>query len=556
MKLKDLQRIILVVFSLFLAPNIYANTVDSLCLVLDQCVAEANVYTSEHQRRIDELILQNKKLMSDDKRCEVYHELYQEYSAFRNDSALHYLDLSIKLAAKLGNDAKVQRYRMQMVYQYSNTGYYNEALRIMNSLDSVKLAEQGLLGEYAFVKRHYYGEMSNYSVLADERQYFDKMMNFYHNIVVKNLPETDDRSLQCLEMNLLSEGKASEALMINDRRIRQVGIDSRQAAIVAFYRYLDLKQRGDSIEALEWIIRSSICDIRHGIMDQAALWEVANTLLASGDTERAHRYIGFAWQCAEVFGTRLRIWQITPVMKRIDSAWQANITKAARLQNVVLVLISILLIIAVVAFFYVSRQHKKMSKARQELSEKNEQLNQMYAQVKEQNQQLQQMSAELTGANHDLTESNRIKEEYIGRFLRLCSLYLDKMDALRKRVSKFAKTKSYDELIKLSRSSDFKEKELEELYSSFDSAFLHLFPNFIEDFNALLRPEERIVVLEKDRLNTTIRIFALIRLGIDDSSKIAEFLHYSVNTIYNYRARIKSTALEGKETFEERVKKL
>jgi hypothetical protein len=123
-------------------------------------------------------------------------------------------------------------------------------------------------------------------------------------------------------------------------------------------------------------------------------------------------------------------------------------------------------------------------------------------------------------------------------------------------VNKKMKNKELDELFQISKSTELKEKELEELYENFDTVFLHLFPNFIDDFNALLQPEMQIHPKEENRLTTDIRIFALIRLGFEDSSKIAEFLHYSVNTIYNYRARIKNGALGNREQFENRVKTL
>ena len=138
----------------------------------------------------------------------------------------------------------------------------------------------------------------------------------------------------------------------------------------------------------------------------------------------------------------------------------------------------------------------------------------------------------------------------------LCSQYIDKLDDYRKMVNKKMKNKELDELYRISKSTELKEKELEELLHNFDSVFLHLFPHFVDDFNALLQPEMRITPKEENRLVTEIRIFALIRLGIEDSSKIAEFLHYSVNTIYNYRARIKNGALDNRESFERRVKLL
>jgi hypothetical protein len=128
------------------------------------------------------------------------------------------------------------------------------------------------------------------------------------------------------------------------------------------------------------------------------------------------------------------------------------------------------------------------------------------------------------------------------------------MDNYRKKVNKQVRNREFNEIIKLTSSQEMKEKELDELYDNFDSAFLHLFPNFVNDFNSLLRPEERISLTERNRLNTDIRIFALIRLGIEDSSKIAEFLHYSVNTIYNYRAKIKNGAISDRDNFEKHVK--
>lgn len=139
--------------------------------------------------------------------------------------------------------------------------------------------------------------------------------------------------------------------------------------------------------------------------------------------------------------------------------------------------------------------------------------------------------------------------------MRLCSDYINKIEALRKKVNNKVKTRQYAELYDITRPKGDKE-ELEAFYANFDSAFLHLFPHFFESFNALLRPEERIERPERDRLTTPVRIFALIRLGITDSGKIAEFLHYSVNTIYNYRAHIKKGAINDKETFEDDIRKI
>ena len=156
--------------------------------------------------------------------------------------------------------------------------------------------------------------------------------------------------------------------------------------------------------------------------------------------------------------------------------------------------------------------------------------------------------------NLKLNESNRVKDEYVGRFIHLCSFYIDRLDEMRKRVHKMVKARDMDALYKFTDGNELRNNNLTELYQMFDTTFLHLFPNFVTDFNALLRPECRITLPNTETLNTDIRIFALIRLGIEDSNRIAEFLHYSVNTIYNYRAKVKNGALGDRDTFETQVK--
>ena len=162
----------------------------------------------------------------------------------------------------------------------------------------------------------------------------------------------------------------------------------------------------------------------------------------------------------------------------------------------------------------------------------------------------------LKTSNDKLNESNGVKEEYIGQFLGACSHYIDKLDKLRLHVNKMVKNREYQELYSMTRSGEQKEHELGELYANFDKVFLHLFPNFVEDLNSLLKPEAQIHLTDATKLPAMVRVFALIRLGIDDSTKIAEFLHYAVNTIYNYRAKLRNGAIGERNEFEKNVKEL
>ena len=229
--------------------------------------------------------------------------------------------------------------------------------------------------------------------------------------------------------------------------------------------------------------------------------------------------------------------------------YQAMIEKQnGRLQQYLL-LITTLLVLLIVALGYIYRQMKKLADARNHLQQANEQLNGL-------NEELRQMNSCLSSTNIELSESNQIKEEYIARFIKLCSTYINRLDAYRRMVNKKVSAGQIAELLKITRSQDALDEELEELYANFDTAFLHLFPDFVKKFNDLLQDNERIVLKKDELLNTELRIFALIRLGIEDSSQIAEFLRYSVNTIYNYRAKVKNKTRGSREDFEDLVRKI
>ena len=192
---------------------------------------------------------------------------------------------------------------------------------------------------------------------------------------------------------------------------------------------------------------------------------------------------------------------------------------------------------------------KKLSKARNSLQTVNSRLNEL-------NSELKQMNECLSNTNIQLSEANHIKEEYIARFIKLCSTYIDRLDAYRRMVNKKINGGHVEDLLKITKSQNLIDEELKDLYDNFDSAFLHLFPNFISKFNELLLDTEKIYPKKDELLNTELRIFALIRLGIDDSSQIAEFLRYSVNTIYNYRAKVKNKSHCQRDKFEQYVKEI
>ncbi|KAA6308881.1 hypothetical protein EZS27_039531, partial [termite gut metagenome] len=277
---------------------------------------------------------------------------------------------------------------------------------------------------------------------------------------------------------------------------------------------------------------SAISDIHSAIKDHASLWMLAQILFNEGDIDRAYTYIRFSWSETAFYNARLRSLQTAGILSLIDKTYQIKIEKQNKKLQDSLIRISVLSLLLFAALVYIYLQMKKLSAARNNLQVVNNQL-------KELNEELQQMNVCLQATNLELSDSNRIKEEYIGRFIKFCSTHINKSYAYRRMVNKKITAGQIPELSKITRSQDIFDGELEELYANFDTAFLHLFPDFVNKFNELLQKDNPIILKKGEQLNTELRIFALIRLGIDDSSQIADFLHYSVNTIYNYRAKVK-----------------
>ena len=432
---------------------------------------------------------------------------------------------------------------------------YDEALNI---LDSIRPSEVGkeVLGVYYEAYNNVYSELSYYTRLDDMRQtYLDKAYH-YEQLMEENLPETYETCLLRREQRAQGEGDLKTSMAINDEWLKTVEPGSHPYALTALYRYIEYKLLGDSAQMMFWLTESVLADIRNAAMDQGSMWELANELMLKGDLERASHYISYTSDCANRYGSRQRNWQIAPLLSHIANEYKSQSEHTTSQLWGTLAVISILALLLLGALFFVHRRNTQLHAARNDLKTSNVELASANSLLASQKDELAALNSQLSVVNSQLTESNRVKEEYIGRFMSLCAQYIDKLDNYRKMVNKKMKNKELEELFQISKSTELKEKELEELYENFDTVFLHLFPNFIDDFNALLQPDMQIHPKEENRLTTDIRIFALIRLGFEDSSKIAEFLHYSVNTIYNYRARIKNGALGNREQFENKVKTL
>ena len=528
---------------------------DDLYRQVDQEIEHFPEYVAQYEQQIAATRTDYQKAKTQQERYRLALALYEQYRAFQNDSALAYLNRAETLARQMNQPAQVGDIISRAAFQCSTAGLYNEALAFLRKVDKTQLDTLGL-AHYYMAQMHVYGELGYYTQVGSMREgYYEKQAAYrdsLYNVVDHN---SQDYMMQRI-LELLPQKRYQEATDLSDRWLKDMSPESRDYAIASYYRYLIINNQMNPEQAEYWLCQSALSDIRHAVMDQASLLALAEKLNDEGELTHSYHYIRFTWECNNRFNTRMRNWQIAPILNVIDSNYKEQLARNTQVLTTSVIVVSILAVMLLGLLFFLHRRNKQLDVARQAVSDSNEKLAALNEELKSTNAQLSDKNDEFALLNSQLSESNRVKEEYIGRFMSLCSQYIDKIDDYRKMVNKKMKDKELDELYRLSKSTALKEKELDELYENFDSVFLHLFPNFVEDFNGLLQPEMRLKPRDDNRLPTEIRIFALIRLGFEDSSKIAEFLHYSVNTIYNYRARIKNGAIGNRESFEQRVKQL
>ena len=458
----------------------------------------------------------------------IYGMLFEECEAFQFDKAKDALDEQIKVADHLGDAVLKNNAMLNRVRLLTMAGYYHEADAMFGQIDTTSLNEMQKLMWYS-ARQKYLTDYNEYVSSAGFSVPGLEKVSYYQEKIKRMLPESSYYSCHIGILSLISQEKLGEAYEANKSLIATLDRSSRNYAVQAYWQGQICDQRGYTQESVYWFVESALCDIQEAIKDNASLSTLAAILLDLSETDRAFRYIRFSLEDATFYNAKLRKVQLATSFPMIESAYSESreIQEKDRRHFTH----TIIMIACVLAFLCVLiiRLYQKDRITSRELINKNEQLVQY-------NRSIESAEESLRKTNLKLLEANAAKEEYLGLFLSMCSGYLDK---LKKTISR-----------------DQYEAELKSFYKTFDTSFLSLYPNFVEDFNDLLKEDQRIVLKDGEMLNTELRIFALIKLGITQSSHIASLLRYSVNTIYNYRAQIKNAVKEDRGNFEDRVKKI
>lgn len=524
---------------------------DSLLQALDRTLANRPTYDKQ---RLDRLTALKAELYSgkadDDASFDLTFLICNEYQAFKYDSAFVYGVKLGKIARTLRNPTKVQTARTKLAFILRSAGLYKDALDTLRAIDRRLLTARS--------KAEFYKTYSVvYAELADYDQ--DSYYKPFYNAKAYAFADTSGRygapdayhslSQQLFKAKLRNDLKQGEAVY---RQLRRLSLSAHELAISTS----DLAKLYESVGrrdlALRYMTLAAINDIRSATKEGIALFTVSDYCYQRNDMQRAYRYIGEARQAAIFYKARQRLEQMSPISSVIDGQKLTLVDQQRRQAGMyalaIGILASLLLGTAFVIYFQLRRLQstgRLLASTNQELHEKNSKLQLLNTKQQELNQKLQEL-------NQGLNEANHLKEEYIGYYFNNTSRYIDKLEVLQKKLNTLLTTKQVAAAQQLVKDIDIK-SERNALFKGFDTAFIHLFPNFVAEFNALFTEADRIHLADNYLLTTELRIFALIRLGINDNEQISRILGYSIHTVYAYKTRVKNRSFLPNEAFEARV---
>lgn len=551
--------------SLYLSPSIHsANATDDADVyisILDSLLQHQKDFEREKLLRIGEIMEKGKASTSDFDKFLNYGLLAEEYSTFRADSALKYINLNLNIADKYDNQEWKARTLLSKANLLTGTGLLAEANDVLAQIDRSRLPDE-LLPDYYGELIYLYSHLGNYTggnaniYYVKERAYKDSIMS----VISPSHPDY----LWYKGWDILGTDKKDDTIIPSlEKRLSSANLNTRKDAKEAYVLSKLYEWQGDRGNFKKYMALSAIIDVKTANAEIASMEDLAKILFNEKDIDRAYTYINYSLNQARSFPNRVRILGITKTIDSINLAYQERNRQQEQRIHLFFTLVCILAILSTATVIIIIVQNRNLKRQRADLDKANKDLSGNVAelssarnQLADANRQLKDLNENLRKKNDELNEANYVKEEYIGYIFTICSNYISKLDDLRKSIHVKAVTRKYKEIEESTSGATFMKDELKDFYNSFDTVFLHIYPDFVKDFNSLLQEDKTIIPKEGELLNTELRIYALVRLGITDSVKIAEFLHCSPQTVYNNRFRVRNKAIIPKDRFAETVRTL
>ncbi len=516
--------------------SIYSNESKNLTDYLDHLILNKDEFTQEKEKRISSLkALLKDKTDSWEYEYEINLKLYEEYRKYILESAIFYARRNVVLADSVNDRTLMQSARIQLASAFSYSGKQREAEVILENIDREQLPKSLLPDYYEAYHRFF----EHYGAISGQHQ---PQTELYRDSLLTVLDPASIKYKITLIHLYINKNIIDEAENMLYHLLQTENDETPEYALITHYLGAINGIKNKSDLELKFYTLSAIADIKNSIKENASFQRLAFIYYGKGDIARAFNYTQTAIEDAVFSGVQFRMAEMAGFYSIINASYQEKEAKTKAQLKLYIVLISILTLTLTILFLYIYRQMKHKSKMKEDLYISNN--------------KLVLLNNELNESNDYLFEANHIKEQYIIHFLDLCSDYITKMEDYRISLNRLALNNQMDKLLKRLRSGTQIVDEIENLYKNFDSVFLSLYPTFVSEFNNLLAKEEQIVPKQNELLNRELRIFALLRLGISDTAKIASFLRCSISTVYNYRTRIRNKAIVPRDEFENYVMKI
>lgn len=545
MKWNRIYQSILFLGTFVLSPFSWAqDNTAKLLEKLDQKVSHYQQYDEAKEKKIRQLKQLLAYSTSKQQRYEIFAQLQGEYTTYQLDSALTYARKSWRMAQLLKDDNKINQAKLGVAQILGTSGMYKESIDLLASIPIQKIPQ--MKGHYYGTYRMVYGYLSEYAASPIEKRKYQSLMKQYRDSSMLYFePNSRDYHIANTD-GLIEKGQYSQVIATVQKLFSASSEADPNHAVLAYLLSEAYRHKKDKVQEQNWLITSAISDLQLAKKENISLRKLALMRYQQGDIDRAYNYTKRSLEDALFCNAKLRTYEISKMLPIINQAYeQKNETNRTQLVAFLLA-VSVLSLVLIGAILLLFKQMRKLSQAQKTISQANAQLSLL-------NQELKATNERLYTTNATLAETSLLKEIYIGRYMDQCSDYIAKLEEYSQKLKVLGTAGKMKELLQMVKSNEYIEAELKAFYTQFDQTFLELFPTFKEDFSKLLADKDVLELKPGELLNTELRIFALIRLGIKDSAKIAVFLRYSVSTIYNYRSQIKNKAIGPRETFEQQV---
>ena len=515
--------------------NALYQTLDSLVEHQPEIITQKKARIQVITDGLDNLKLTPEELFS------LNNRLYDEYLAFNFDSALCYIKKNVDVQRTLGNPDLAAGSLIRMAHILAVSGLFDKADRMLDDIQTDLLSTERKVEYY-----NQRGELNLYrSEMAEYTPYFQEYTDssqYYRQLILQIAPK-DSYDYIFNQATYISEKGDNEAAikMLEDYLPTLKQGERRYSIVTSTLAYFYSKDK-EMHHQERYLLLSAISDMKGAILENNSLRRLSIILLERGDFKKAHDYLLCASNDAMLYGSRLRSMQAARISPLITQAYDTERARTQRRTNLLLMVISFIALLLVLTIVYTLSLIKKRHQANLEISRMN-------AELSLHNEEIESM-------NLQMKESNRIKDEYIGRFLELSSNLILKSEERSKVLNRLARDRKLENLYAELKSQKPLNESIHLFHQNFDTAFLNIYPTFISEINKLLTVDNQFEIDENaGKLTTELRILALIRLNIGDNQKIADILRSSITTIYTYRSKLKSRAI-SKDTFEDDVRRI